>query len=168
VQIAEPAAAAAVALEINGILAAMLVWTTLKLQIHWRLFTPPEPSVGEKIFSGVKRIYIATLGSLFSMFLAIVVGYCTKVQPWSWRIPYFTAFLVYSTLIGGCFEVGVAPRPWPINSRAPVVVLRRPAGSLVTSGETARFSGFQLAYGERPREKIESFAVGETRLMEVY
>jgi len=57
----------AVALDVSGVLTGMIIWTVLKSQSHWQIFTGgPAKSL--------KYVYAGMFGSLFSMLIATITG----------------------------------------------------------------------------------------------
>ena len=72
----------AVALNASGVVVGMMAWIGLKAAIHWQAhMTTAE---GEARTKAVKESYVALLGSLSSMFLALLVGFYASGTPWVW------------------------------------------------------------------------------------
>ena len=62
--------ATAVAFNISGAAVAMIAWTALKAQSRWQVFTA-KPVEKEQ---GPAKLYVSLLGSMLSMWLAMLVG----------------------------------------------------------------------------------------------
>jgi hypothetical protein len=106
----------AVAMEVSGVMIAMISWTLIKVHVHWNLFvkeqknnntehnktTEPEAGQAQPI-EGVKLRYVALLCSLMSLFLAMLVGLYAQ-KGWPGRIEIlrvsFGAFIIVAPLVG--------------------------------------------------------------------
>jgi hypothetical protein len=75
-------------LNVSGIGTALILWTVLKAQSHWQVFSKANTGPGEKL-QGIKEIYLGILFSMLSMLWAIIIGFYASTKPWpkgSWAI----------------------------------------------------------------------------------